>query len=73
MSWKDQIIFRNSMWGSKLKALDSSFESIGPLKKLQKVQLAYIQFPGQLFFAPLESLHHTAVASFVEKYWIIHF
>jgi hypothetical protein len=68
MSLKDQIIFRNSIWVSKLKALDSSIESIGSLKKLQKVQLAYIQFSGQLFFAPLESLYNHSGCQFCEKY-----
>ena len=33
---KDKIIFRNTVWVSNLKALDSSFESIVPLKELQQ-------------------------------------
>jgi hypothetical protein len=84
---KDKIIFRNTAWVSNLKALDSSFESIVPLKELQqkKVQLAKkvfdilkkgikrLHIPGQFFCTSGKPLQNTAVASFVEKYWIIYF
>jgi hypothetical protein len=36
VSLKDKIIFRNTVWVSNLKAPDSSFESIVPLKELQQ-------------------------------------
>jgi hypothetical protein len=80
---KDKIIFRNTVWVSNLKALDSSFESTVPLKELQqqqKVQLAKKVFytikkvSSAYIFQDSYFLHlwkavtkNTAVASFVKN------